>query len=599
MAMSTFATLNFPYGIADFQTIINQGFYYLDRTDRIRLMENMGHQLLLLRPRRFGKSLWLSTLENYYDLAKADDFSRLFGHLQIGQCPTPIHNNYYVMRWDFSVVDPSGDLIKIRQSLFNHINIKIQSLVAKYSDQLNNVVIYDEDAIASFQSLLMAINRTPYKLYLFIDEYDNFANEVLVSQEKGEARYHELVGSEGLIKTLFKAIKWGANGEGLERVFMTGVTPVVMADITSGYNIIEDISRRSEFNDLCGFHEEEILTTLKQIMTNCPLASAKVEDALSLMRAFYNGYNFSQQEDCDFVYNPTLALYFFKWLQMDCRYPKEMLDSNFAMDRNRIEYVSRLPYGQAIINNALQSETPITIPALSNRFGVQMMLNAPKDHTFLVSLLYYFGVLTYSGQDFMGDLQLVVPNLVVKKLYVEQIQSVLLPGYEISQEREQVCKIFYTSGEIEPLYDFIERRFLPVFDNRDLRWSNELVVKTAFLTTLFNDLVYIMDSETPLAKGYADLSLIIRPDRREYALLDHLLEFKHLKISELPGLGLTSDHIAQMPRNELRALPAVANLLAEAENQLTRYRVTLEAAYGTKLKLRTHAVVCIGLVRLV
>jgi len=150
---------------------------------------------------------------------------------------------------------------------------------------------------------------------------------------------------------------------------------------------------------------------------------------------------------------------------------------------------------------------------------------------------------------------------------------------------------------LEPLCDFIEQRYLPVFDNRDLRWSNELVVKTAFLITLFNDIAYIMDSETAIARGYCDLSLIVRPDRRQYALLDHVIEFKHLKVGDLPGLD--SAVLAAMPREELRARPEVARLLADAQCQLAGHRKTLEGIYRDRLKLRTHALVCIGLVRFV
>jgi len=150
---------------------------------------------------------------------------------------------------------------------------------------------------------------------------------------------------------------------------------------------------------------------------------------------------------------------------------------------------------------------------------------------------------------------------------------------------------------LEPLCDFIEQRFLPVFDNRDLRWSNELVVKTAFLTTLFHDIAYIMDSETAIARGYCDLSLIVRPDRRQYTLLDHVIEFKHLKLGDLAGLD--SQTLASMPREALRQHPKVIALLAEAQTQLATHRRTLEGLYGDKLKLRTHALVCIGLVRFV
>lgn len=288
---------------------------------------------------------------------------------------------------------------------------------------------------------------------------------------------------------------------------------------------------------------------------------------------------------------------FLKHLAERCDYPRAMLDNNLAIDRNRIEYIARLPRGEAMVNMALDAAEPITIDELEQRFGVERMLHAPQTEGFLASLLYFFGVLTYSGRDPLGKLQLSIPNLVVRKLYVERIQEALLPGYDLDRERRAVCDRFYAGGELEPLCDFIEQRYLPVFDNRDLRWSNELVVKTAFLVTLFNDIAYIMDSETAIARGYCDLSLIVRPDRRQYALLDHVIEFKHLKVGDLPGLD--SEALASMSRDELRARPEIARLLSEANTQLAGYRKTLEGIYGNKLKLRTHALVCIGLLRFV
>ncbi len=590
--------MRFPYGLANFQAIAEEGYLYIDRTDRIGAIEAAGRQLLLLRPRRFGKSLWLSTLENYYDLTKADQFEQLFGHLKIGQAPTARRNSYFVMKWNFSLVDPMGDAEAIRLALHQHINSEIQATAGKYRDLIPaKVQVREDNAISSFRSLLAAISQTPHRLYLLIDEYDNFANEVLVSHHQGEGRYRELVGGEGTIKTLFKAVKDAAEGRGLDRVFITGVSPVVLADITSGYNVVEDISREPEYADLCGFHEAECRTVLDQVIADCDLPPERVEEALDLMRTFYNGYNFSLEPAGGQIYNPTLALYFFKHLAERCAYPRAMLDNNLAMDRNRIEYIARLPHGEALVSAALDSAHPIVIDDMEQRFGVERMLRAPQTHGFLASLLYFFGVLTYSGRDPLGNLQLSIPNLVVRKLYIERIQEALLPGYDLDRERRAVSERFYTAGELAPLCDFIEQRYLPVFDNRDLRWSNELVVKTAFLITLFNDLAYIMDSETAIARGYCDLSLIVRPDRRQYALLDHVIEFKHLKVSDLPGLD--SAALAAMPREELRARPEVAQLLTDAQGQLAGYRKTLQGLYGDKLKLRTHALVCIGLVRFV
>ncbi|MER2532162.1 MAG: AAA family ATPase [Candidatus Competibacter sp.] len=588
--------MRFPYGIADFRKIREGDYFYVDRTDRIPLIEEVGSQLLFLRPRRFGKSLWLSTLESYYDLARADDFERLFGGLKIGQNPTPLRNRYFILNLNFSVVDPQGDSDAVRASLFHHLNIQIKATVARYGDWLEGRVdIEPDDGIASFQSLTSAISRTPYKLYLLVDEYDNFANEVMISPLRGTDRYQRLVENEGTIKTFFKAVKAGAEGRGVDRVFLTGISPVVLSDMTSGYNVAEDLSQRPRFHDLCGFTETELRVALDAVAVAHDLDTGQVDTALTLMRDFYNGYRFTPQRD-ERIYNPTLVLYFLKRLAEDGVFPTRLLDDNLAMDRNRIQYVARLPHGEALVNRALNPAEPLAIAQLVNRFGVQDMLTAPRNPDFLATLLYYFGVLTLAGRDALGKLQLAIPNQVIRKLYVERLQEQLLPRYEDQEQRQAVVERFYATGDLGPLCDLLERTYFKVFDNRDLRWSNELVVKTAFLVTLFNDAFYLMDSEPALGRGYGDLMLRVRPDMRQYALLDHLLEFKTVSLKEA---GLSGAELAAKTREELRALPAVTARLREAEIQLTSYRETLKRTDGATSKPRTHAVVSIGLERLV
>ncbi|MCP4696823.1 MAG: AAA family ATPase [Gammaproteobacteria bacterium] len=591
--------MKFSYGLADFLAIREEEYFYVDRTDRIPLIEEAGYQLLFLRPRRFGKSLWLSTLENYYDLAKADKFKTLFGGLKIGQNPTPWHNRYFILKLNFSSVLAGGDYHEFKQYFYNHINGKIQGFSQKYRNHLQYPIEIDKhNALSSFQSLLNAVAVADYPLYLLVDEYDNFANEVLISDIRGKERYQELVESEGIIKTFFKAVKESAEGGGLDRVFMTGVSPVVLSDMTSGYNVVKGIYQRPEYADLCGFTSAELHDAVQQVISECGLPMAKVQDVVNVMRTFYDGYRFSTRAD-ETIYNPTLVLYFLDNFIRDCEYPEKILDDNLAMDRNRIHYVAQLPHGQTLVTQALAAndanpDQAVTICQFADRFGIQAMLNAPRDRAFLASLLYYFGVLTLDGYDELGKLRLTIPNLVVRKLYAERMQEALLPEYEDQERRGYAAEQFYAYGNLEPLCDLIEQKFFKVFDNRDLRWSNELTVKTAFLTLLFSDTFYIMDSETSIERGYTDLTLILRPDKRRFKLFDHVLEFKYLKWK---SLGRQVDR--NMDREALRELPPVAKKLAEAEAQLAKYHKTLEQVYADKLKLRTHAVVCIGLERLV
>ena len=584
--------MQFPYGLSDFSTLIQDGYFYQDRTDRIPLLEEAGRQLIFIRPRRFGKSLLLSMLEHYYDLNRANQFEALFGHLAIGKNPTPRHNQYFVMKWDFSLVKAQGDVKEIEAALHRHLNDCIEDFTLRYQAHLTHPIrIEPDNALSSWRSALMAVSQTPSKLYLLIDEYDNFANDVLMAGRKQEY-YEALLYGEGLLKTVFKAVKAAAGGLGLDRVFITGVSPVVLSDMTSGYNVGENIYLKAAFNDLCGFTEAEIATVLNRLAgEDCVWSPV---EALETMRTLYNGYCFSE-DGGERLYNPTLSLYFLKALQAEGRYPRRLLDENLAMDRNKLVYISHLPHGEELLIQALNGEEGITIPQLAQRFGVQDVLTAVKDQPFMASLLYYFGVLTLTGLTDFQESILNIPNLVARSLYVERLRDLWLPGYEDKTLVPQLSKRFFQTGDLQPLVDFIEQRYLPVLSNRDYRWTNELLVKIAFLTLLFDDRLYMMVSETEVDHGYIDLSLIRRLDRRDVPALDLLLEFKYLSLKDL---GLTGEQVWELSREVLAALPLVKTKLAEAAEQAQRYGAALQSRYGLT-DLRLFAVVGIGLERVV
>ena len=414
--------MQFPYGLSDFGKLIEQDYWYLDRTDRIADIEAAGDQLIFLRPRRFGKSLLLSMLEHYYDLARADRFETLFGALAVGRNPTPLRNRYFVLKWDFSRIPAHGEIGDIGAAVHRHINVRLARFIEDYrAHWTRDIRLCDEDALTSFESVLAAVDATPYKLYLLIDEYDNFANEVLMADRPGSRdRYQTLLQGEGLFKSVFKAVKAAAGGLGLDRVFITGVSPVVLSDMTSGYNVGEDISLEPEFNDLCGFTETEVTAVLEQL---APADGAwSVEEALATMRTFYNGYRFSE-EASESLYNPTLSLYFLKALEQRGQYPRRMLDENLAMDRNKLIYIAQLPGGEELLVEALAGDDPVQVAELVQRFGVADVLAAVKDQPFMASLLYFFGILTLAGLTPFDECRLRIPNLVARGLYVERLRE--------------------------------------------------------------------------------------------------------------------------------------------------------------------------------
>lgn len=493
------------------------------------------------------------------------------------------------------MVDPQGDGQELKQNLHRYINNRIQDFAIYYQQYLPlPIQIEPVDAMASFMSLLRAVRQTPYRLYLLIDEYDNFANELMMGSRPTDIeRYTALLYGEGSLKTVFKAIKAASAGEGVDRVFITGVSPVALSDITSGYNIAKDISLEPEFHDLCGFWEPEIANALTEIINAHHIPEAQIEETLMMMRTFYNGYCFSYQIAVP-IYNPTLSLYFLEQFQKRQQYPRELLDRNLAMDRGKIAYISTLPHGNQIILNAVSEESPLSLERLAHRFGVEDMLNAAKDERFMVSLLYYFGVLTLAGQTTSGKLRFVIPNLVVKKLYIERIGELLLPASD-RNDSLQTIERFYSNGEIQPVCEYIERCYFRVFDNRDYRWANELTLKTVFLTLLFNETFYMMVSETAAERQYADLLLLVRPDMRQFQLLDILLEFKYVS---LPEVNLSGERIRNMPVDELRGLAVVRQKFAEARTALTAYQQALAQTHRHSLRLHAYSVVAVGFDRI-
>ena len=317
-------------------------------------------------------------------------------------------------------------------------------------------------------------------------------------------------------------------------------------------------------------------------------------EALELMRLFYNGSRFTFDE-APLIYNPTLVFYFLDEFAVSCHYPDKMLDGNFAPDYNKLVYISEHLEGKALLLDAINEEEVLSVAEVGDRFGMAEMLSGDKRQDRMASLLCYLGVLTLGGRDLNGKFILNIPNLVSRRLYVDRLLEMMLPPHE-QQAGRDAAEALYTRGTIQPLCDFIEATYFQVLDNRDYLHANELTVKTAFLTLLYNDILYIIDSETALERTYADLTMIIRPEMRRFQLLDILVEFKYVPLSKTDMDGQT---IKAQTVDILQALKPVQAKLAEAKTQVQTYRTKLATKYGDQLRLRTYVVVAIGFERVV
>ncbi len=594
--------LEFPYGIADFRRIRRDGMVYVDRTAHIRDLETLGSTLVFLRPRRFGKSLWIQTLATYYDLRYADAFDEIFGGLDIASAdhgPTPLRNRCFVLQWNFSRVSPRGDVEAIAESLEDHVRTRAKVFVSEYREYLDEPVDTDGRASTILDSLTNAVRRTPYRLYLLIDEYDNFVNEIMV---KDVSTYQALFEADGPYKELMKAVKNATEGLGLERVFVTGVSPVALNDLTSGFNTATDVSLEPELAALCGFREREIRDLLGLVAADRGLSEDAVDEAAGVMETWYNGYRFSEDDD-SLVYNPTNALYFLDRLQRRGKAPPRLHDANLRTDQTKLAFLARAAAGRGVIEELTEGSGEIRIPQLLDTFSLgELTAQLSEDPDAVASFLYYMGLLTLTGEP--GRLR--IPNLVVRKLFLDRLLEVFLTAPADSSDARRVALRFFTDGELQPLLAFFEEKLFPILSNRDQgapprkpgqagSGVNEMVLKALFLSILFDDRRFVLHSELELERGYADLCLLVRPESRYPNPFDILFELKLVRRKALGKKGL---ELRAMDEAALRELPAVEKAFAEAREQVERYRDALERKHGDGVRRRGYAVVAVGLERL-
>ena len=592
--------IQFPYGIADFRRIRRDGMVYVDRTAHVRDLETLGSVLVFLRPRRFGKSLWVQTLATYYDLRYAGAFDEIFEGLEIHRQPTALRNRYFVLQWNFSRITPRGGVEDIAESLRRHVRTRAELFLAEYEDYFPGAGVRPDDSASEIlDALLGAVRSAGHPLYLLIDEYDNFVNEVMVRDVE---TYKALFEADGPYKELFKAVKNATEGLGLERVFVTGVSPVALNDLTSGFNNAKDVSLKKSLAGLCGFDETELRDLLEVVAAERQLAREEVERFLEVMRAWYNGYRFSERAG-DLVYNPTNVLFFLTEVYQEGEPPRILHDANLRTDQAKLAFLARSAAGTGVVEELTEGPGEIRIPQLLDSFSLgDLTAQLSKDAGAVASFLYYLGLLTLTGVP--GRLR--IPNLVVRKLFLDRLLGVFLPDLAESSEARRVAMRFFDDGNLRPLLAFFEEKLLPVLSNRDqgappgkpgLSGSgmNEMALKALFLSILFDDQRFVVHSELEVEKGYVDLCLLVRPESPYEGAFDILFE---LKLVRRKALGKKGRELRAMDEAALRRLPAVKAALAEARDQVEGYRGALVRQRGESVRPRCYAVVAMGLERI-
>ena len=542
-----------PYGINDFEAVIEQNQYYVDKTMYLPLLENQPSNIIFIRPRRFGKSIFLSMLHAYYDCSKKEKFQTLFGDLWVGKHPTPLQGKYQVLHLDFSYV--GGSIDKLEENFDMYLRVKLDGFMRIYQDS------YLEDFKEKFfksdsatEKLALLQDETATKsipLYLIIDEYDNFTNTVL--NEQGEKVYWAITHADGFYRDVFKKFKGM-----FERIFITGVSPVTLDDVTSGFNIGWHISTKPEFNQMLGFSLEEVhkMFAYYKEVGGIP-ATSDIEVMIDEMKPWYDNYCFSEDalKNQSKVFNCDMVIYYLRNYMDRGEAPKQMIDPNTMTDYNKMKKLLLLDKLDGNRKGIIRTiaETGQIVTSLENTFPASRLTN-PQTFT---SLLFYYGMLTI--KDTFGDMLILgIPNNNVRKQYY---------GYLLEQYQEEKfvdltqMKILFTYMALEGKWrDALEAMAKAYEDVSSVRdgIESERNLQGFFMAYLNLNNYYYTAPELELNHGYCDFFLL--PNLTHYAT-------KHSYILELKVL----------PKKDYEAKPEDGKLSKaevqwqEAEGQVRRY----------------------------
>ena len=528
-----------PYGMMNFEHLRRDNCYFVDKTRFIEKIEDANKYFFFIRPRRFGKSLTLSMLAHYYDINMKDRFEELFGDLYIGSHPTPERNQYLILPLNFAAIH--ADLDHYKEEMDRYCSRVFDLFCYQYRHLLPadtpKKMEATQDAIGMLDLACNECQKVGLKLYLFIDEYDHFTNKIL-SHPDAFSKYREETHGEGYIRKFYDVIKDGTN-KSIERLFITGVSPVTMDDLTSGFNIGSNYSLQPQFNEMTGFTEEEVRQMLTYYASVEPY-NHTVEELLATMKPYYDNYCFA--EECygqTTMYNSNMVLYFIDQYRNSLyQLPKDMLDANIRFDYEKIRMFIRkdkeFAHDASIIQRLVQQG--FITGEIKSHFPAEAIV----DPNNFISLLYYFGMISYGGS-YMGETKLIIPNEVVR----EQIFAYLLANYgdnnltydsyELGKKEQLMAYL----GDFQPFFTYIADR-LHIFASQRDRQKGESFVHGFTLALTSQCRFYRPISELDNQGGYADIFL--SPLTENYKDMEHsyIIELKYAKSTD------SDERIAQL-----------------------------------------------------
>ena len=511
--------LKMPYGISDYEKIINDGYYYVDKTMYIEKLENIpAPYIMFLRPRKFGKTLFTNVLKNYYDKNKINDFKKLYGNTYIGKNPTKLKNNYCVLNFNFSGIDTSTEEATIK-GFKKEVASSIDVFVKIY--KLDFYVNEDDEAENILDNLFKAfyVQKAQEKIYVIVDEYDHFANELLGFYPE---RFKTLVSKNGKVRKWYEILKKGTETV-VDRIFITGVAPITLDSLTSGFNIGKDITQDVRFNEMMGFTQDELIG----ILNSQDILAEEQEKILPIMKENYDGYKFSLNAENQ-IYNSNMCLYFLSEYTWSRKMPDKLIDMNIASDYNKIGKMLDLCKGEnrlEILRKTVQGE-PI-ISDIVEKFNPAMEFT----ETDMVSMLFYLGYLTISGES-LGMSELRVPNKVMKEIYASYFMQLMDKEADFkidSSVSQEILREIAYEGKIDKIVETL-KIYLNNLSNRDLIKFDEKYIKLIFYCIAMNIKIYSTKSEMEVNRNYPDVLLIPRDRTKGYKAI--MVEFKYLKKGE-------------------------------------------------------------------
>jgi hypothetical protein len=544
--------------------------YFIDKTQYIERLEEIENPVFL-RPRRFGKSLWCRILECYYSIHQKDRFEELFGATWIGNNPTPLKNAFIVLHLDFSTVDYTGTLRDIEVSFNTTCNYKMQTIVNLYREWFQDRMKIDIRAEANdnLKATLAHVfqNNLP-GLYVIIDEYDNFANQLITGRK--DHLYHQLTGDDSFLKTFFKTLKEGRKTGAIANVFITGVLPVTMDELSSAFNIANFITLDASFENMLGFTQSEVNGLLDDICRDYDISLPQRREIETIIVNHYNGYHFVSP-DIEAVFNPTLLAYFFDQFCRHRKFPKFLTDMNLRTDLSWVKRITSAHPGSTeefVDHLVTYSSIRYDSALLITKFDMKQFF----DKGFFPISFYYLGMLTI--QD---DFYLNLPNLNMRQIFIEYFNE--LHHIDVSTRFAEIMESFVMHPDIESLFAGYWREYVSQLPEAIFQQVNENFYRTTFYELcsryLSSWLAFTVESSYP--QGKSDLEFIGK-FHEKFAGRRWVIEFKYYSNADLTKMKTTVENFT----------------LQEADTeQILGYAAGLKIQYA-EARISLHIIYCFG-----